>query len=624
MAVLALLLSACQNAPTGGGQQAGSAAEADVQLAACPDRPYWGDTHLHTANSSDAIFNGVRLSPEDAFRFARGETVSSTTGLDAQLARPLDFLVVADHAEGIGIGAQIVQGNPALMADPTLQRWNEMLNGSRAEATQATRELIGGFAQGTLPEVMSDPEIVRPLLQSVWSSYVETTERYNQPGTFTTFIGYEYTSLPSGNNLHRIVMFRDGADVFGDTLPYGSDQSMDPEDMWAYLAAYEERTGGRALAIPHNSNLSNGLMFAMTDFDGGPLTRDYAERRQRWEPLAEATQIKGDSESHPALSPDDEFASFGIAGWEIGNLDFSAAKEPEMFAGEYLRSALQRGLQLEELLGVNPFQFGMIGSTDSHTALATGDEDNFYGKMAAHEPGSERASEPAGAAGLARTGWQYLAGGYAGVWAEGNTRSAIFDAMARRETYATTGPRMNVRMFAGWDLAEADLTADPCSLYERAVPMGGDLSDGDGEAPRFLVTALKDPEGANLDRVQIVKGWLESDGEMQERVYDVAWSDSETRSVDSDGRLAPVGNTVDLTNATYENSIGAAELRTVWTDPDFDPAERAFYYVRVLEIPTPRWPVFDRLRYGVSIPDDAELTAQERAYGSPVWYSPGD
>ncbi|QLC26031.1 DUF3604 domain-containing protein [Parasphingopyxis algicola] len=620
LALSAMILSACQS---GEQQQTPQqlANSADGGTAACPSQVYWGDTHLHTANSADAVFNGVRLTTEDALRFARGDQVRSTTGLDAQLSRPLDFLVVSDHAEVIGIGRRIAEGDPELISDPTIRRWHEMMNESLEQSTRAARELIVGYAQDTLPERLADPELARETIVSTWQEHLEAVERYNEPGTFTSFIGYEYTSMPTGNNLHRVVMFRDGTDVFGDTLPFPANQSQDPEDLWAYLAAYEERTGGRAMAIPHNANLSNGLMFAMTDFEGGPPTRDYAERRQRWEPIVEVTQFKGDGEAHPTLSPDDEFADFGNTGWDTANLDASAPKEPGMFAGEYAREALKRGLLLESLLGVNPFQFGMIGATDSHTALATGDEDNYFGKFVADEPNANRAASSVGAAIRGRVGWQYLAGGYAGVWAGANSRAALFDAMARREVYATTGPRMTVRLFAGWGLSEADLGADPCSLYDRAVPMGGNLA-GTGEAPRFLVTALMDPEGAHLDRIQIVKGWLDADGELQERVYDVAWGDADERSIDAEGNLAPVGNTVNLETATYENSIGDPELRMVWTDPDFDPSERAFYYVRVLEIPTPRWPVYDRLRFGADIDPQTELVAQERAYSSQVWYSP--
>ena len=622
--LLAMLLSACQSDQTVvvTSQSAAKAPNVQASETTCPKQVYWGDTHLHTVNSADAIFNGVRLTAEDAFRFARGDRVKSTSGVDAQLARPLDFLLVSDHVELMGIGAQIAAGIPEMLADPVTKRWHEMLNSNATDSVQAAREVVSSYIGKTLPEPMRNPETVSRLLKSTWSQYLETTERYNQPGKFTTLIGYEYSSTPKGDNLHRIVMFRDGLDVFGDTLPFSSNESPDPEDLWAYLAAYEERTGGKALAIPHNSNVSNGLMFATTNYEGDPLTKDYAERRQRWEPIVEATQIKGDSESHPILSPDDEFAAFGDTGWDIGNLANSSPKTPDMLPGDYLRGALKRGLELEAELGVNPFQFGMIGATDSHTALATGDEDNFFGKYSNDEPGTERVNVADGPAGPGRVGWQYLAGGYAGVWAPANTRKALFDSMARREVYATTGPRMTVRMFAGWDIAKSDIVADPCSLYDRAVPMGGNISGSNGQPPRFLVTALKDPEGANLDRAQIVKGWRDSNGELQERVYNIAWSDADSRKISANGKLPAVGNTVNIATASYENSIGAAQLQTVWTDPDFDPTESGFYYVRVLAIPTPRWPVFDALRYGTSLTDTVELTSQERAYGSPIWYSP--
>lgn len=616
-----MILSACQQGPEQPSPQE-LAQSPDGGTTACPSQVYWGDTHLHTSNSVDAVFNGVRLTAEDALRFARGDQVRSTTGLDAQLSRPLDFLVVSDHAELIGIGRRIAAGDEELISDPTVERWHNMMNESLEASTRAARDLIVAYAQGNTPESLANPEVSQGTVVSTWRDHIQTVEQYNEPGTFTAFIGYEYTSMPTGNNLHRVVMFRDGLDVFGETLPFAAIQSPDPEDLWAYLAAYEEETGGRAMAIPHNANLSNGLMFTMEDFEGAPLTRDYAERRQRWELIVEVTQFKGDGESHPALSPDDEFADFGNTGWDHANLDASAPKEPGMYASEYAREALKRGLLLESMLGVNPFQFGMIGATDSHTALATGDENNYFGKFVSDEPSNaDRASASLGAAIRGRMGWQYLAGGYAGVWAGANSRAAIFDSMARREVYATSGPRMTVRMFAGWDLAESDLTADPCSLYDRAVPMGGNLT-GTGDAPRFLVSALMDPEGANLDRIQIVKGGLDSDGELQERVYDVAWGDADERSIDADGNLPAVGNTVNLEEATFENSIGDPELQVVWTDPDFDPALRAFYYVRVLEIPTPRWPVYDRLRSGAELTEDMELVAQERAYSSPVWYSP--
>lgn len=620
---LALALASCQTAqqPVGNAQPSARAAPTAAPRGGCARQVFWGDTHVHTMNSGDAILNGVRLTPEDALRFASGQQVRSSLGLNAQLARPLDFLVVTDHSELIGTGRAIFEARPELMADPTIRRWNGLMRSeNRRDWQTAALELIGAYSQGRLPAVMN-ADTASGIVRSTWDQSVATVERYNQPGRFTAFIGYEYTSLPRGNNLHRNVIFRDGAATLGNTLPFSAVDNPDPERLWDYLGAYEQRTGGRALTIPHNGNLSNGLMYSLNDFSGHAMTADYAVRRNRWEPIMEATQIKGDGETHPILSPDDEFAGFGTTGWDVGNLDNSAPKTNDMLIGEYARAALRRGMQIEQRLGANPFKYGMIGSTDTHTGLSTADEDNFWGKFVADEDPHGRAESTT--MGRGRIGWQYLAGGYAGVWASENTREALFDAMMRREVYATTGPRMRMRMFAGYDLADRDLSADPCSLYRRAVAMGGDLAAAPaGRAPRLLVSVLKDPVGANLDRVQIVKGWVDANGESHERVYDVAWSDPQHRRPGSNGRLPAVGNTVDLATATYRNSIGAAELRTVWTDPQFDPSQRAFYYVRALEIPTPRWPAYDAARVGSAVPEGTQLIAQERIYGSPVWYTP--
>ncbi|MEZ5710510.1 MAG: DUF3604 domain-containing protein [Blastomonas sp.] len=624
LAGAALAMTGCQAAQP----VADSAADAmePVQRAAsapdCPANLYWGDTHLHTANSGDAVLNGTRLTADDAYRFARGDAVTSNTGQTAQLARPLDFLVVADHAELIGSGMEIVRGNPALMEDPTLNRWHDMLGAGRESAAEASRELIEAYSQGNLPAAMANRDLMASLTASVWSRYVDTTERYYQPGRFTTFIGYEFTSTPGGDNLHRIVLFRDGKAVFGNTLPFSALRSPDPAKLWAYLDNYEKTTGGRAMAIPHNGNLSNGRMYAPTDYAGDPITSDYAALWQRWEPIAEATQIKGNGETHPSLSPDDEFASFGVSGWDKANLDGSVEKSPGMLHFEYLRQALVRGLELEARIGVNPFRFGLIGATDSHTGLSSGDEDNYWGKFTSYEPGAERLSPTQSESIRGRAPWQYLAGGYAGVWASANNREAIFDAMQRREVFATTGPRMQVRFFAGPTLSDADLRADPCALYARAAPMGGEITPQSGKAPRFLVSVLKDPDGANLDRVQIVKGWIDSTGKGHERVFDVAWSDPARRKRHGDGHIDPVGDTVNLEAASYANSIGAVELSTLWRDPDYDPAQNAFYYVRALEIPTPRWTAYDEARYGSKAGDAAEMKTQERIFSSPIWVRP--
>lgn len=585
---------------------------------------FWGDTHLHTTNSADAFAFGARLTPEDALRFARGERVTSSTGISAQLERPLDFLMIADHGEGLGMSRQIMEGNPELITDPTVARWSEMMQEGGDASAKAAKELISRFAAGELPDVLRDRKILGPIFRSVWEAHNETVDLYNEPGTFTAFIGYEYTALDIGDNLHRVVMFRDGADKANQVLPFPATVSINPEDLWNALSAYETKTGGKILAIPHNSNLSNGQMFAFSDIEGNPIDADYAAKSARWEPVVEITQIKGDSESHPFLSPNDEFSSFGDTGWELGNLDMSGLKTPEMLAGDYVREALKRGLELERQTGINPFKYGVIGSTDSHTALATADEDNFFGKHTDGEPGSSRASKGDGLSETSRVGWHYLAGGYAAVWAKSNTREDIFDAIMSKEVYATTGPRIRLRMFGGWEFQNKDANqTDFVEIgYQKGVPMGGNLklSDNTNKAPTLLISALKDPIGANLDRVQIIKGWRNEKGELKEKVFDVAWSDN--RLLNVHGKLASVGNTVDLSGPSYENSIGAAELRTVWSDPDFNPAHPAFYYTRVIEIPTPRWNAYDATRYNATMPDDAIMVTQERAYSSPIWYTP--
>jgi hypothetical protein len=587
-----------------------------------PTQVFWGDTHLHTALSVDAGLFGNRLGMDEAYRFARGEEVTASTGLRARLSRPLDFLVISDHSDGMGFFQMILEGDPLITAEEVGRRWHRMVNAGGEEAVAATLELIDTFSRGKMPWNVADPSLMRP----VWDRVIEAAERHNDPGRFTAFIGYEWTSLvPPGNNLHRVVIYRDGGEQASRTLPFTNTESQDPEDLWTAMETYEEKTGGRVLAIPHNGNLSNGMMFDVETLDGKALDRGYAERRFRLEPLYEVTQIKGDGEAHPFLSPNDEYADYGT--WDLGNLNLSEPKTNDMLQYEYARSALKLGLQLEDKLGVNPFKFGLIGSTDSHTSLATAAEENFFGKHSGTEPKPERADHVAIGApdgSMAYMGWEQVASGYAAVWARENTREAIFDAMMRKETYATTGPRMMVRFFGGWEFETADAnTRNPAGIgYAKGVPMGGDLKNApDGKAPTFLVAALKDSYGGNLDRIQIVKGWMDGDGSLHERVYDVAVSDD--RKIGKDGRCKKaVGNTVDVENATWTNTIGDPELIAVWEDPDFDPAQRAFYYTRVLEIPTPRWTAYDAKRFGIKMPKDAEMFSQERAYTSPIWYTP--
>ncbi len=622
--VLAMALAACGGEADVPEEQTGTG-EGTITLAEFPDRPYWGDTHLHTDNSIDAFGFGVRLGPETALRFASGEEVEATTGGKTKLARPLDFLVIADHSDGLGATRRLYDAPrwyvKWVIGDDTMLRWYDMMHESPEQSVRAVAELVTAAANNELPAALRDQSNREETTRDIWATHLSILDRYNKPGKFTALAGFEWTLMPDGNNLHRVVMFRDGRDKTETVLPFPG-LSTTAEQLWDYLAAYEQSTGGRALAIPHNSNVSNGLMFEMTMPDGSPMTAEYAMKRAAYEPVVEATQIKGDSESHPFLSPNDEMAGFGVKGWELGNLPLTAPMKDDMFAGSYVREALKRGLSLEQQLGVNPYAFGMVGSTDSHTSLATSDEDNFWGKHTGNEPAyKDRAVVPQNlGTSQGRFGWHYLAGGYAAAWARGNTRAEIFDAFARREVYATTGPRMSVRVFGGFDFDAQDWDGDWVRKgYASGVPMGGELTDK-GTAPRFMISALKDPDGANLDRVQVVKGWVDASGQTQERVYDAVWSDMANR-VRSGGKVPAVGDTVNRKNATFTNTIGATELRTVWTDPDYTPGQRAFYYVRVIEIPTPRWTLFDAVRFGITLSKEAmdDAVAQERAYTSPIW-----
>ena len=593
-----------------------------------PERPLWGDSHLHTAQSMDAGLFGNRLSPRDAYRFARGEEVVSSTGQAVRLSRPLDWLVVADHSDGMGLVGDIASGKPELMAYEQAARWNKGLAAGGDASVAAALDLIGTFSQGKMdPEMIALYSPGSKLYKNLWEKVIDDAEAFNDPGRFTAFIGFEWTSLIKGNNMHRVVIMRDGAVRARQVVPFtmtAPQGSPDPRDLWKYLTNYEAKTGGEVLAIPHNGNLSNGIMFPLeAQWNGTKFDETYVTQRDKWEPLYEATQIKGDGEAHPFLSPDDEFADYET--WDIGNLDVSAAKTNDMLAGEYAREALKRGLVIESKLGTNPYKFGIIGATDSHTSLATAEEDNFFGKHTGYEPKPDRMSHPfmQNENGTIM-GWQMVASGLAAVWATENTREAIFDAMQRKEVYGTTGPRMAVRLFGGWAFTDQDVKSRIPAVvgYEKGVPMGGDLRvmpEG-AKAPSFMVFALRDPIGANLDRIQIVKGWLDTNGKTREKVYDVAWSGN--RTVGADGKLPAVGNTVDVANANWTNSIGASELATVWTDPNFDPMQKAFYYARVIEIPTPRWSTYDAFRFGVALPKDAPTSTQERAYTSPIWYTP--
>jgi len=614
-----------------------SLAAADDKSAAST-QVYFGDTHLHSSYSFDAFLNNNHSAdPDTAYRWAKGQPVIHPYNrARVQIQTPLDFLVVSDHAEMLGV-MKAVRNDSDLFADlglwASLKRWYAMRLMNNAIDTDTGFEFFGRFlpvaAQGEgHVDPVADPSNnigdvdifgdTTAVGTAAWTDIVASAERHNNPGTFTSLIGWEWSSIPSGANLHRIVISPDGAEKSNQYLPFGSNQSQYPEDLWQWLGDTQERTGARFLAIPHNSNISKGYMFDTTTLRGEEITADYATRRMAWEPVAEITQIKGDSETSSSLSPEDEFADF--EGYEHyiqnGPINYVAT------AADYIRPALKRGLAIEQKVGVNPYKFGLIGSTDSHSGLSSSEENNFWGKMA-KDSTPETKSRP-GADSALRDGWNMSASGVAAVWAAENTREAIYAAFKRKEVYATSGPRMRVQLFAGWSFPDGAAEADDFAAigYSNGVPMGSDLAatGRTDQAPSFLLRAVKDPLEANLDRAQIVKGWVDAGGVEHEQVYNVAWSGE--RQLDADGHLPAVGNTVDLESARYSNSIGQAEFALQWTDPDFDPQHSAFYYARILQIPTPRNALFDARALGLDKPPKGPSTIQERAYTSPIWYQP--
>ena len=595
-----------------------------------PENVYWGDTHLHTYLSGDAYSMGTSITPDQAYRFARGETIRATGGDEVRMRRPLDFMMVADHAENLGALPALMAGDQRLLDSEHGRRFAKMLaerptlqSALRAKTLEEYNDLSGALMQ-TKASHSGDYGIDETFKREVWRGVVAAAERHNDPGNFTTFAGYEYSSNPP--MLHRNVLYAGGPSATLKTLPFSKFDSADPEDLWAYLHEYRQTTGSDVMSIPHNSNLSRGNMFMTVTYEGKAITPDYAHIRSSIEPLVEVTQIKGDSETHPLISTKDEFADHETWGkfesTKTTKKKDSSKKSPDpttLARASYVRSALQTGLDIEANIGVNPYKFGMIGATDAHTGLATVDEDNFWGKMGGNEPSPYRAGTLA----------TFSASGYAAVWATENTREAIFAAMKRREVYATTGPRMTLRFFGGWDYKESDAQRPDIAEtgYKLGVPMGGDLiQNKKNRVPTFLIRATKEPDGANLDRVQIVKGWRNKKGKLLEKVYNVAWSvngKSGHRKIDDDGNLPVVGSTVNLEDASYQNTIGSPELSVVWTDPDFNKREAAVYYVRILQIPTPRWTTYDAKAYGLKeIQQNPLAVIQERAYSSPIWYTP--
>ncbi len=593
----------------------------------------WGDTHLHTTYSSDAYTNNnLTGDPDTAYRYARGmPVIHPYHKARVQIGTPLDFLVVSDHAEFLGQIRNIHLNG----VDTSNLGFIDSIK-ARAAAYVLNRAIEGGAGRDFFVRVLPDPELsplqdaevssiedsdvsLLPMPQQVeidaWRSITSTADKYNQPGEFTALIGWEWSSIPGGANLHRVVITDSDAATAQQYAPFGLDDSPHPEDLWAWLEKTGAATGARFTAIPHNSNISKGYMFSDTTLRGEPFTKAYVAQRSKWERVAEITQTKGDSETHSSLSPGDEFADFEIYPYYIQRK--WTPYQPQR--GDFVREALKQGLELEKRLGQNPYVLGVIGSTDSHTALSSTEEDNFHGKLATDSiPANKNSGWNDDGPGA--TGWAMSASGMAAVWAKSNTRSDIMDALERREVYATTGPRIAVQFYGGAGFTEADLQNADLHAYatSRGVPMGGELSRP--ETPSFIVLTAKDPEGANLDRVQIVKGWLDETGKSHEKVFNVAWSDD--RQLNPDGSLPAVGNTVNLKTGKVDNSIGAAQLATTWADPQFDPSQPAFYYVRVLQIPTARHSLLDAIALGIEHAAEQPDTIQERAYTSSIWYRP--
>jgi len=598
---------------------------------------YWGDTHLHTSYSFDAFLNkNQSADPDTAYRWAKGmPVIHPYTQARVQINQPLDFLVVSDHAEGMGVIRAITNETEEYGDEGFLKsivRWftvrfiRFVYDDGEGDGMSLFNEVLPEKAQNPGTDPVKDPSNklydslgnMLPTEVTAWGEIVDAAERHNQPGKFTAIMGWEWSSIPTGANLHRVVMSPDGGDKAKQYIPFGSDQSQYPEDLWAWLDKTSKQTGSEFIAIPHNSNVSKGYMFPEVTLKGQPITVNYAQTRMMWEPVVEITQIKGDSETHSSLSPEDEFADFENYGFYLQK----TPEEPNYTQGDFVRSGLKRGLEIEKKIGINPYKFGVIGSTDSHTGLSTAEEDNFWGKFAHDSTPNTKRKGIIG--GTKASGWSMSAAGLAAVWSEENTRQGIYSAFKRREVYATTGPRIQVRMFGGWGFDEKALESESLAEYgyQQGVPMGGDLSGITNKDAKiqFLIRATKDPMGANLDRVQVVKGWLDESGVAQEKVFNVVWSDN--RQLDNNGKLASVGDTVNREDASYENSIGSTELSTIWKDPEFNKTQRAFYYVRVLQIPTARHSLYDAIALQIEAPNEGPDVIQERAYTSAIWYTP--
>lgn len=569
---------------------------------------YWGDLHVHTSFSTDAWTNGVRATPEDAYTFFKGGEIEHAAGYGIRLQRPLDFAAVTDHSEYTGV---LRATDPDLPVKARGLRRRLLNDGRLRNTIFFARSMIGFRLENALQPGWED------ITSAAWREIAETAEKHNDPGRFTAFVGYEWSSMPGDQNLHRNVIYRNNNIP---ELPYSSVDSDDPRDLWTALE--QQRAAGMDnFAIPHNGNVSNGLMYDAVQFDREAMDATYASRRMANEPISEIFQVKGSSETHPLLSPRDEFGGF-----EIYDTQLSQSQDKSDPHGSYIRNALRTGLAMSHSEGFNPYRFGVIGSSDGHNASSPVEENNYHGKLpildgsAALRLGQATYMPMETLAG----GWSWSAAGLAAVWAQENTRDSLFDAMRSRETYATSGPRMAVRFFGGWNFSD-DLLQQADWLntaYASGVPMGSELPAANtaSGAPRFAIWAIRDPESGNLDRIQVIKGWVDTSGVTHEKIFDVAWA-GERQPDPATGKLPPVGNTVDASSATYINTIGAPQLATVWQDPEFDPAVESFYYVRVIEIPTPRWSTFDAKLLGIAPPEPTSL--QERAVTSAIWYKPG-
>ena len=572
---------------------------------------YFGEEHMHTRNSFDAFTIGVKATWDEAYRYGKGEQIKlSTTGQPIKRTTPYDFVAITDHSEYFGVLKDLVNPKSPLSKSDFAKGFTKGIEGG-GQGAKYVSQLIG-----TLLTNNPMPQYVTPeLLMGNWQKYVAAANRHNDPGKFTTLIAYEWTSIPDGQNMHRNVFFRDDK---GPAVPFSSFDSIFPEDLWTYLEV-QRNQGIETFAIPHNGNVSDGWMYSPNKFHGGPIDARYAKRQQENEPLTEIIQTKGSSDTHPLLSPNDEFAEFEMFPNMI-NVGL-----PSQIKYGYVRQALVDGLRFEKELGYNPYKMGIVAGADVHSGYQGNEEWNWHGAHGTLDDTAKKRMDPKPTASGDR-GSTVGSAGTTAVWAEENTRTSIFDAMKRKEVYGTSGTLIRLRFFGGWSYP-ANLAQDKDFVkraYDGGVPMGGDLpaKSGKAKAPTFAVWAMKDPKSGNLDRIQIIKGWLDARmGSSVEKVYDVVLSDG--RQVDQKtGKAPPVGNTVDIEKATYTNEIGDSQLSAVWTDPDFDPTRRAVYYVRVLEIPTPRWSTYDAVKLSVDPPDNVPATIQERAWSSPIWYTP--